>query len=318
MAKGRLGRLRVREREPRVGEPVESIARHLERLVVRLGLAGVLAAALLVAALDARTAGEVAVALANMGVVVVTSWRFGAPGRWSTVLLAAICWTAATELRDGSWPAVFPWWPSLLRLGVLVTLAAGVSTFRAAIGRLLRTEDALAATVVRERDSALRDRLTRLWNSRYLDEALEREIARCRRYGRPFGLLLVDLDGFKGVNDTAGHLAGDLVLQIVGRILRENCRATDVPTRLGGDEFAVVLPEASPEMVRRYAAKLVGLIAGAPLPADLPRVTASVGGVVFHAAPASARAAIAAADAAMYAAKRDGKNRAFVAAAPRA
>jgi diguanylate cyclase (GGDEF)-like protein len=315
-----LPRLRLprREREPRVGEPVVSSAAHLERLVLRQGLAGLLAALLLVAVLDERSAAEVALALANMGVVIVTSWRFAAVGRWGTVLLAGICWTATSELRSLGldWPPAVSWWDTTLRLGVLVTLAGGVSAFRTAIVRLLRTEDILAATVVRERDSARRDRLTRLWNSRYLHEALEQEIARCRRYGRPFGLLLIDLDGFKAVNDTAGHLAGDQVLQIVGGILRDHCRATDFPARLGGDEFAVILPEASREMVRAYAAKLVGLVAAAPFPADLPPVTASVGGIAFREAPASPKAAIAAADQAMYAAKRDGKNRAFVGAAP--
>jgi len=308
----RFRRLRPGRPEPRVGEPVDSSASHLEQLVLRLGLAGLLAALLFVAVLDERSAAAVALGLANMGVVVVTSWRFGPVGRWLTVLLAALGWTAASELPDVAWPPAVSWWDSGLRLGVLVTLAGGVSTFRAAIVRLLRTEDVLAATVVRERDSARRDRLTRLWNSRYLHEALEQEIARCRRYGRPFGLLLVDLDGFKAVNDTAGHLAGDHVLQIVGGLLRDNCRVTDVPARLGGDEFAVILPEASSDMVRLYAAKLVALVAEAPFPADLPRVTASIGGVAFRDAPASPKAAIAAADEAMYAAKREGKNRAFV------
>jgi diguanylate cyclase (GGDEF)-like protein len=312
IARLRFRRLRPGPAEPRVGEPVDSSAIHLERLVLRLGLTGLLAALLFVAVLDERSAAAVALGLANMGVVVVTSWRFGPAGRWLTVLVAAVGWTAASELSGIAWPSAISWWDTGLRLGVLVTLAGGVSTFRAAIVRLLHTEDVLAATVVRERDFARRDRLTRLWNSRYLHEALEQEIARCRRYERPFGLLLVDLDGFKAVNDTAGHLAGDHVLQIVGGLLRDNCRATDVPARLGGDEFAVVLPEASGEMVRQYAAKLVALVAAAPFPAGLPRVTASIGGVVFRDAPASPKVAIAAADAAMYAAKREGKNRSFV------
>jgi len=317
---GKLPRIRLRHREgePRVGEPVVSSAAHLERLVLRLGLVGLLAGLLFIAVLDERTAAEVALALANMGIVVVASWRFGSAGRWATVLLAGLCWTAANELRGPglTWLPRISWYGTTLRLGVLVTLAAGVSAFRAAIVRLLRTEDVLAATVVRERDSARRDRLTRLWNSRYLHEALEQEIARCRRYRRPFGLLLVDLDGFKAVNDTAGHLAGDQVLQVVGAVLRDNCRATDFPARLGGDEFAVILPEATSDMVRAYAAKLVGLVAEAPFPPDLPPVTASVGGVAFRDPPASPKAAIAAADQAMYAAKRQGKNRAFVGAAP--
>jgi diguanylate cyclase (GGDEF)-like protein len=308
-----LLRIWRRDREPRVGEPVESIAHHLDRLVVRLGLTGLLAGLLFIAVLDERAAAEVALALANMGVVVVASWRLGPIWRWTTVVMAALGWTAAAEWTAFRWPPVVPWWEGGLRLAVLVTLGAGVSAFHSAIARLLRTEDVLAATVVRERDSARRDRLTRLWNARYFHEVLEQEMARCRRYGRPFGLLLVDLDGFKAVNDTAGHLAGDGVLQVVGRILRENCRATDVPARLGGDEFVVILPEATGEMVRLYAAKLVGLIATAPFPPELPRVTASVGGVAFTAAPASAKAALSAADQAMYAAKREGKNRSVVA-----
>lgn len=309
----RLGRRRAGSGEPRVGQPVDSIASHLQRLVVRLGLAGLLAALLFVGALDDRTAAEVALSLANMGVVVVASWRFRPAGRWATVLLAALCWTGAKlDLRALDWPPVIPWWDGAMRLGVLVSLAVTVDAFRETIRRLVRTEDALAATLLRERDSARRDRLTRLWNSRYLHEALEREIARCSRYGRPFGLLLVDLDGFKAVNDTAGHLAGDRVLQLVGDVLRRNCRATDVPARLGGDEFAVILPEASDDMVHQYAAKLVALVAAVEFAPGLPPVTASVGGVAFSRAPASGRAALVAADEAMYAAKRAGKNRAYV------
>ena len=297
-----------------MGEPIDSIASSLRRLVVRLALAGFLAGVLLVAALDARTAAEVAFSLANMAVVALASWRFKPTERWGIVLLATTFWTAG-QLEvwpELGWPPTLPWWDAALRLGVLGSLAVGVSGFRTAIERLLRTEDTLAATLVRERDSARRDRLTRLWNARFFHEALEQEIVRCRRYNRPFGLLVVDLDGFKGVNDTAGHLAGDLVLQVVGRVLHENCRASDIPARFGGDEFAVILPEASSLTVRRSAAKLVALIADADFPEGLPRVTASIGGVAFSRAPESVKTALKAADDALYAAKREGKNRSFV------
>jgi len=311
-------RRRPRDREPRVGEPIDSIASHLQRLVLRLGLAGLLAGGLLVAALERPVAAEVGLALATMAVVVVTSWRYRPLGRWLTVLLSALVWTAASVgLPVFQWPPDDSARDAVLRLGALASLALGVSGFRQAIERLLRTEDTLAASLVRERDLARRDRLTRLWNTRYFHDALEQEIARCQRYGRPFGLLVLDLDGFKAVNDTAGHLAGDVVLQIVGQVLRDNCRTTDVPARLGGDEFAVILPEASSLTVREYAARLVGLIARAEFPADLPRVTASVGGIAFSRAPASPKAALAAADEAMYAAKQSGKNRFFVPLAER-
>lgn len=305
-----LRRRRPRFREPRVGEPIDSIASHLQRLVLRLALAGLLAGVLLVAALPGPVAGEVGFSLATMAVVIVTSWRFRLAERWAVVVLAAAVWTAGTwDPGSRAGLADFPWRDGALRLGVLASLAIGVSGFRQAIERLLKTEDALAATLVRERDSARRDRLTRLWNVRYFHEALDQEIDRCRRYGRPFGLLLLDLDGFKAVNDTAGHLAGDLVLQVVSRVLNENCRASDIPARLGGDEFAVILPEASSLTVRRSAAKLVALVADADFPGGLPRVTVSVGGVAFTRAPESGKAALHAADAALYAAKREGKNR---------
>lgn len=294
------------------------MAGHLRGLVARLGLAACLGAGLLVASLPSPAAAEAAFVLALVAVVAGVSWWLPAPERWALVMLAAGVWTLGTLegsalVRLGAWP-----WPvALLRFGVLASLSLGVSGFRRALERLLRTEDLLAATLLRERDSARRDRLTRLWNARHFHDALEQEIARCRRYNRPFGLLLLDLDGFKAVNDTAGHLAGDQVLQVVGRLLHEHCRATDVPARLGGDEFAVLLPEASSLTARRLAAKLVALVAEAPFPAHLPAVTASVGGVAFARAPESARAALQAADEMLYAAKRQGKNRFVVASEER-
>ncbi|HWC03516.1 MAG TPA: GGDEF domain-containing protein [Methylomirabilota bacterium] len=278
---------------------------------------GVLAVAgCMILTLDRRARVDVALALVNMAIVALASWRFRHAGRWATVALATAGWSAAQLLATGAAVADARTedlvWHVGPRLAALASVAATVGAGRAAVQRLLRTEDALALSLLRERDSARRDRLTRLWNSRYLHEALEREIYRCRRYGRPFGLLVVDLDGFKAVNDTAGHEAGDRVLQTVGRVIRENCRATDIPARLGGDEFAVILPEASRLTVPRYALKLVDLIGKAPFPPGLPRVTASIGAIAFERAPESVEAALVAADEAMYAAKRDGKNRVVV------
>jgi diguanylate cyclase (GGDEF)-like protein len=270
----------------------------------------------MVLTLDRRAGADVALALVNMAIVALASWRFRAGGRWVTVGLATAGWSAAPLVTTG-WaltdiPMAVLGWHVGLRLAALGSVAATVGAGRAAVRRLLRTEGALALSLLRERDSARRDRLTRLWNSRHLHEALEGEIYRCRRYGRPFGLLVVDLDGFKAVNDMAGHEAGDRVLQAVGRAIRENCRATDVPARLGGDEFAIILPEASRLTVPRYALKLVDLIGRAPFPPGLPRVTASVGAIAFERAPESVEVALGAADEAMYAAKRDGKNRVVV------
>jgi diguanylate cyclase (GGDEF)-like protein len=288
----------------------------LSRLGLGLGAGFLIAASGLVLTLDRQAAPVVAVALAHVGIVAVATWRLGPTGRWLTIGLATAGWSAARlELAASAWSDLRPEdvaWHAGLRLGTLASVALTVGALRGAVSRLLRTEDALALSLLRERDSARRDRLTRLWNSRYLHEALEQEIHRCRRYGRPFGLLVLDLDGFKAVNDLAGHEAGDQVLQVVGQLIRENCRATDIPARLGGDEFAVILPEASSLTVPRYAQKLVQLVDRAPIPPSLPRVTASVGAIAFDRAPASVQAALTLADEAMYAAKRDGKNRVVI------
>jgi hypothetical protein len=158
-----------------------------------------LAALLLVSTLEESSAAPVA--LAHVGLVAIAAWCFSPPGRWATAGLATIAWTAATltpavvgeaaidpgrVARDGSLGFLTP-------AAVLATVGVG----RRAVRSFTGVEGALAVTLLRERDPARRDRLTRLWNSRYLHEALEQEIARSRRYGRPFGLLVMDLDGFK-------------------------------------------------------------------------------------------------------------------------
>jgi diguanylate cyclase (GGDEF)-like protein len=316
---GRIGRLRRRSASapaPTRQAPVDAGAARLSALAGRLGVGLLVAAACVVLTLDRQAGADVALALVHIAIVAVASWRFAPAGRWATVGLAAAGWAAAQPTAVGATWADLERealaWHLGVRVMALASVAATVGACRTAVQRLLRTEDALALSLIRERDSARRDRLTRLWNSRYLHEALEREIYRCRRYGRPFGLLILDLDGFKAVNDTAGHEAGDRVLQAIGRVIRENCRATDIPARLGGDEFAVIVPEASSLTVPRYALKLVDLIGRAPMPGAFPRVTASVGAIAFARAPESVEAALHAADEAMYAAKREGKNRVVV------
>ena len=88
------------------------------------------------------------------------------------------------------------------------------------------------------------DGLTQLHNRRFFQEALERELARSKRYGHPFALVVFDIDHFKRVNDTHGHLAGDAVLRRVGALVRGKVRTNDTAARVGGEEFAVILPEA--------------------------------------------------------------------------
>jgi len=159
---------------------------------------------------------------------------------------------------------------------------------------------------------SLRDGLTGLPNRRHLTATLERELDRVARTGEPAAVLLVDIDRFKQVNDTYGHLAGDRVLQAVGAALGQGLRSMDLAARTGGEEFAVVLPNVSPASARRIAERLRERIAAASATledARAVRVTASIGGAL---APAWERMdperLIALADQHLYVAKSRGRN----------
>ena len=151
---------------------------------------------------------------------------------------------------------------------------------------------------------ATRDQLTGLLNRAAFDEALTRELA---ARSEPPSVLLVDLDGFKQVNDRLGHLAGDAVLVAVGALMMEACRGGDVIGRMGGDEFAVLLPATHPEDAERVAQRM---LAAAQRSEDLaPRGAARVGmsiGLCWLPRPATAEEMLHAADEAMYTAKRAG------------
>ena len=143
------------------------------------------------------------------------------------------------------------------------------------------------------------DALTGIYNRRRFEAELTREAARVRRHGGSAAVLLLDLDGFKAVNDTRGHAAGDALLVRVAEALRSSLRGIDVVGRIGGDEFAVLLPETGEAGARAVGAKV----------RDAVReqcghgVTASLGHAVLVGALADADAALVEADAAMYAAK---------------
>jgi diguanylate cyclase (GGDEF)-like protein len=170
------------------------------------------------------------------------------------------------------------------------------------------------------RSQALRDPLTGLFNRRYLEEQLARELRRSERQEGSLGLLMIDLDHFKAINDAHGHEAGDRVLAEVGGLLQQGVRSEDVAARYGGEEFTVLLPETGldeavwvAEKLRQACRRLQirhrgGLIEGLRL---------SVGAAAFPACGDDPEELLRAADHALYRAKREGRDR-VVAAETRA
>jgi diguanylate cyclase (GGDEF)-like protein len=160
---------------------------------------------------------------------------------------------------------------------------------------------------------AITDDLTGLSNVRRMHEALDREFERGRRFNTPVGLVLLDLDDFKVVNDTYGHQQGDEVLSEVAGVLRELSRDIDEPARYGGEELAVVLPQTEIEGAANLAERMREAIEALRIPrldgeGDL-RVTASFGVASVPSSASDKGSLVAAADAALYRAKRGGKNR---------
>ncbi len=160
---------------------------------------------------------------------------------------------------------------------------------------------------------AVTDELTGLFNRRRFQEAMATEVERSKRFGQPVGLVLLDLDDFKTVNDTYGHQQGDLVLREVARVLRETSREIDEPARYGGEELAVVLPGTDLEGAYNLAERVRAGIEELALPLldgdGILRVTASFGVATLPGSADDMRDLVAAADEALYRAKRAGKNR---------
>jgi diguanylate cyclase (GGDEF)-like protein len=165
---------------------------------------------------------------------------------------------------------------------------------------------------------AIHDPLTGLYNRRYLEDALDREMRRATRKGVPVGILMLDLDRFKLYNDTHGHVAGDALLRAFGAYLQGNIRVEDIACRYGGEEFAIILPDVGLEKALERAEHIREGAPGIPVMLDgrrLEAATISIGVAALPTHGTSPEAVLRAADAALYAAKAEGRN--CVKAAPR-
>lgn len=177
---------------------------------------------------------------------------------------------------------------------------------------------ALESDLEKAFDQATTDALTGLRNRRFLETRLADELARAKRSRRPFSLILIDVDHFKKVNDTWGHLAGDRVLATVARIVAQSIRSTDLAARYGGEEFCILAPETDAEGARILAERIREEVAAREI--DLPeggstRVTASFGVAEFGVSAIDEDGLFQAADDALYAAKESGRNQVRIARA---
>ncbi len=207
-------------------------------------------------------------------------------------------------------------------IGALVGLDRGVSASpprlgmgltRAIEGLLMPAAAALDTALLLKRTEALSvtDDLTRLYNSRYLNLVLRRETKLASRSGRPLSLLFIDLDGFKSINDSHGHLAGSRALVEAAAVIRGSARETDIVARFGGDEFALILPDTGSPGAMAVAERIRDRIARHSfLAVDGLNIhlTASVGVATLPDVAGSADELVQAADAAMYRVKDRGKN----------
>jgi diguanylate cyclase (GGDEF)-like protein len=184
--------------------------------------------------------------------------------------------------------------------------------------RLQEGIEGIRALQAKLEELAIRDPLTGLYNRRYLDDALERELQRAQRQSYPVSVLMIDIDHFKQLNDVHGHQAGDEVLTALANELHRSVRADDLACRWGGEEFVLVLPTMSIEAAAERADALrTAFEANAVRYRDTNLVaTISVGAAVFPAHGLSARDLLGAADNALYRAKSDGRNCVRVASAP--
>ncbi len=175
----------------------------------------------------------------------------------------------------------------------------------------VKAEKKIKALNQKLRDMSIRDDLTGLYNRRYLDEMFARELARAKRHSSSLSIIMVDIDHFKAVNDTYGHLVGDRILRLCGDMISGNARGSDICCRYGGEEFLLVCPDMTEETAFGRAEKLRSAmeVCGFVVDNEQVQVSASFGIAVFPEHGDSLEKLIKAADDALYYAKEDGRNR---------
>jgi len=222
----------------------------------------------------------------------------------------AIAWVQLSPAHAGQTVALAA---AYLLMIVVVLLAGTFLNMRAhAVREALRTQKAeLARAVEQVRELATRDELTGLPNRRYLSELLHLQALQAQRSRQGLLVAQLDLDHFKAINDTHGHAAGDRALRTFARAVVSSVRASDILARWGGEEFVLLMADTSAEEGARLLARVLAVVAALPiaLPSGaLVRLTVSIGAARLHPLE-SAEAVLHRADAALYEAKRQGRDR---------
>jgi len=232
----------------------------------------------------------------------------------ATALLAAVQLTGLLLV-----PLIYPAtdtrsWPSLVIFVLLIAVLSMVAAIinQQDLAQIAAQTRQLSQSEARLREQSVRDALTGLFNRRYLEETLARELGRAERAHGSLGLLLLDIDHFKRINDTYGHAAGDQVLRELGSLLKTSVRGSDIACRYGGEEFVLLLPEATRETTRQRAETIraaTSRMAVSDQGRTLAPITLSVGAAAYPADGADADALLQRADDALYRAKREGRDR---------
>ena len=275
--------------------PLRALDQRLDCLssakVLALGLCGVL----VVGSVDYLTGYEVSMSLFYLGPVALAAWY---SGRRIGILIAVLSCTSwyLADLAAGnqySHPAI-PVWNALIRFGFFLITGLLLAELR----NSLRAQQSLART----------DGLTGLFSRRAFEDRLKHDLALAQRRKSAFTLAYVDVDDFKAVNDTQGHVEGDRLLRLIGRVLQRSVREADTAARVGGDEFALVLPDTDGRGAEKVISKLARELHEA-LGASDSATTCSIGVVTFlDSAVLSLERAVAAADELMYQVKHKSKG----------
>ena len=249
---------------------------------------------LLLGLIDVLTGPEISFSVFYLFPILVATWLIA---RWAgvfTSVLSAITWRLADSLAGQTYShPLIPYWNMLVRLGFFLVITFLLSE--------------LQVRLRREMDSARIDPLTGIANRRHFYELAQLQIARAARYGEPFTIAYVDIDGFKAVNDRFGHASGDTLLSVIASTIQANLRITDVVARMGGDEFAILLAHTEKESAEEALLRVSSLLSGVARESQWT-VTFSIGAVTFIRSPSSVDEMIRTADDLMYAARQSGKG----------